>query len=429
MEGVSKAMKRWIFYLMIVLFSVLYIVVGHQVATQGAPLLGGDTSVRTERVRVLEICSQTQKEYTIDPTNPMVSTTTVFSGRILGGPNKGAEVYVTQTTDPVYAVQARPVQVGDTVLAMECDPFVYGTSYMFTEYARTDALLVLLIIFCGCLVLFGRWQGLNTIVSLAFTCLAIFAVFLPAALNGQDMYLWSIITCAYVVGMTLLIVHGPNKKSLASACGCISGLMMAGLMTVGMDVVLGLTGMVDEDSVYLLMLRPDAPIDLHAIVFATVLIGAMGAIMDVSMSIAAPLAELHDTQPGITGRELFRFGITIGRDIMGTMGNTLVLAYIGSSLSLTMLLVAYGNSLLGLLNREMIVVEILQALVGSFAILLTIPLTSAICMFLFGSERAHLFKPKKRNEWHSMEQDYPLQSFSHAKEGQDLEKEQEKIGR
>jgi uncharacterized membrane protein len=135
-----------------------------------------------------------------------------------------------------------------------------------------------------------------------------------------------------------------------------------------MDRTLALTGVLSEESVYLTYLPMETPIDLKAIIFAAIVIGAIGAIMDVAMSISSALWEIAGTSESASFETLFRSGINIGRDVMGTMANTLILAYIGSSLSVVLLISVYSSSLLYLLNREMIVVEILQALVGSFGI-------------------------------------------------------------
>ena len=184
----------------------------------------------------------------------------------------------------------------------------------------------------------------------------------------------------------MLIVYGANKKSLAAGIGCLVGVLVSGILTLFMDNVLRLTGLVSEESMYLVRINPNHPIDIKAIIFAAILIGAIGAIMDVSMSIAAALAEFKEKLEYTPLSLLFKSGISIGRDIMGTMANTLILAYIGSSLSVVLLLISYNSSLLELLNKEMIVVEILQALVGSLGILVTIPITSLVCAYLFSEK-------------------------------------------
>ena len=160
-------------------------------------------------------------------------------------------------------------------------------------------------------------------------------------------------------------------------------LALAGILTVIMDQSMMLTGVLDENSVILHGLKPENPLDLRAIIFASIIIGAVGAIMDVSISIAAALAELKEKVPDIGFKELLQSGMTISRDIMGTMANTLILAYIGGFMSGVLLMVAYNSSMLDLFNREMIVVECLQSLVGSLGILMTLPFTSLICAVLF----------------------------------------------
>jgi len=187
--------------------------------------------------------------------------------------------------------------------------------------------------------------------------------------------------------MTLFIVNGVNRKSFAAILGCLAGIMVAALLTLYMDHSLILTGLIDENSILLYGLRPDEPFNLRAIIFAAIIIGSMGAIMDVSISIAAALAELKEKLPQITFKELFTSGMNISRDIMGTMANTLILAYIGSALAGVLLMVAYNSSMLDLFNREMIIVECLQALVGSIGILMALPFTALICAVLYQSHK------------------------------------------
>ena len=148
-----------------------------------------------------------------------------------------------------------------------------------------------------------------------------------------------------------------------------------------MNGVLKLTGFVDENAIYLQQLN--SSIDLKAIIFGGILIGALGAIMDVSIDIASSLSEVADKMEKPDFRTIVKSGFNIGKDIMGTMTNTLILAYIGSSLTTVLLLTASSHSIAYLFNLEMITVEILQALVGSIGILTTIPLTSVIAAALY----------------------------------------------
>jgi len=120
------------------------------------------------------------------------------------------------------------------------------------------------------------------------------------------------------------------------------------------------------------------PIDLRAIIFGSVILGAIGAVMDVSMSIASSLNELVENMDKPTFSQVIKSGFEIGRDMMGTMANTLILAYIGSSLSVLLLYCAYNSSFIYLINKEIIIVELLQSLIGSIGILMVIPFATFI---------------------------------------------------
>ena len=150
-----------------------------------------------------------------------------------------------------------------------------------------------------------------------------------------------------------------------------------------MNRVLGLTGWINSESAHLANLPTENPIDLKAIIFAGIIIGAVGAIMDVAVSISSALWELKAQAPKLSFGGIFKSGVNIGRDIMGSMTNTLVLAYIGSSLTVILLLIVYAASFTELLNREMVIIELLQSLVGSMGILLTMPLTALVCAVLY----------------------------------------------
>mgnify|MGYP001017939727 FL=1 len=163
----------------------------------------------------------------------------------------------------------------------------------------------------------------------------------------------------------------------------MGGVLVAGALELLLRDQIKMSGVLDSEWLYLYNLRKDNPIDLKAIIFAMIIVGAVGAVMDVAMSIASSLCEINEKSPDLPARELLKSGLTIGRDIMGTMANTLVLAYIGSALCCMLLMVTYSSNVSQILNREQIAVEILQALAGSIGILAALPLTaitSVLCL-------------------------------------------------
>lgn len=375
--------KQLLSYLIVLVISVLYIVVGHQIAVSDYRSFEGDDASIVVKAEVLEVTDYYTVSYPINEYEYAEDETIVFQAEVKSGALKGQIIEAAQTMDYFTAVHLPVVEPGDDILLYTIPGGMADHEWMMSDYQRFDQVMILGAVFILLVLLIGRWQGVNTLLSLALTCLAIFYVFIPAILAGESIYIWSIVTCIYVTFMTLFIVNGVNGKSIAAILGCLAGILVAGILTVFFENSMTLTGLLDENSVILYGLRPEEPFNLRAIIFAAIIIGSMGAIMDVSISIAAALAELKEKLPQITFKELFQSGMNISRDIMGTMANTLILAYIGSALAGVLLMVAYNSAMIDLMNREMIVVECLQALAGSIGILMALPFTSLICAALF----------------------------------------------
>lgn len=379
--------KDKLVYLLTIILSAAYIFFGNKAANANkidySLDYGTGTPYKAEVTNVLD--ENYQK--TLYPDFDAPDQVILFEAQLTSGYRKGETVRAIQTIDSMYAIDRKIVQPGDKIVVYaNQNEDARDVQFMFAEYHRIDFIIFLAVLFCILLLVFGRKNGVNTLVSLVFTVGSVFYVFIPAVLNGGNIYSWAISTCIYIIFMTLLIISGYSRKSLAAMIGCSSGVIAAGIITVITDHFVHLTGLTDEDSMYLLFLNSENPIDLKAIIFAAIILGAVGAIMDVSMSLSSSLAELKEKVGDMTAMQITRSGMVVGRDIMGTMANTLILAYIGSSLSVTLLLTAYNSNPLLLFNSEMILVELLQAIAGSLGILLTIPLTSIVCGFLYRGE-------------------------------------------
>lgn len=354
------------------IFSILYVVIGNKIAT------GGITEYLGEDIDVLqgEIVQITDRTETTNGENVGMKV------EITRGERKGETVYAVLQISEYTLSNLNEATVGDEVILYTNGDENVNADWMVAGFERFTAIIWLGIIFTALVLLFGQSKGVKTMVSLVFTCLAVFYVMLPAIINGQNIYVWAIVTCLYMIVMTMLFVNGITKKSFVAGAGCTAGVLVSGVITLVMNNVMKMSGFTDSDSTLIYHLNEE-PLDLTALIFAAIIIGAVGAIMDVAMDIASSLNELAETVPGITAKKLIRSGFNIGRDIMGTMANTLVLAYIGSSLSCVILLYAYSSSLLDLFNMEMIAMELLQALAGSIGMLLCIPLTTFISAYVY----------------------------------------------
>ncbi|MCL2229632.1 MAG: YibE/F family protein [Treponema sp.] len=364
-------------YLITIFFSILILVIGHNLAISGGISSIHNTKNEIVRAKVIKIVEEITPEYDELMGSMMPGKKIIFEALVTGGNKKGDVLKAEQNFSSLSKNRLREVKAGDSVLLI--NNFI---SWNFEGFYRVNWLVILGILFVICLISFGGKKGFNTVLSLVLTCISVFAVFIPAILSGKNIYLMSILVCIYNIVTTPLIIMGYNKKSFSAIAGCMAGVMLSGLIAIVMDRLMSLTG-INEHSRYLVSLPGDIDLNLNAIIFSGIIIGAMGAVMDVSSSLASALWEVKEKAKDITFKELFKSGINIGKDIMGTMADTLILAYIGSSLTAVLLLSMISQSFLGLFNSELIAVEILQALAGSFGILFAMPLTALFCSVIY----------------------------------------------
>ncbi len=313
-------------------------------------------------------------------------TTVEFSAKILSGARKGEVIKVTQKIDDMMLTKQVEVKENEKVVLHRQFQVDGEVSYIFIDHLRSDGLVYLIVFFLVLIVIFGRMKGVNTVISLAATCLILFSVYIPAIINGYNVYIITSLVSAYLIFINLILINGFSKKTWCAIIGNVGGVIAAALITKFMTSQLMLTGFVDSESGLLLNVRPDAPLDLIAIAWASVVIGSLGAIMDIAMTIASALQEVSDNVVERNFKLLFKSGMNIGRDAVGTMTNTLILAYIGSSLATVLLLISSNKNLTLLFNLEMIAMEVLQGVVGSIGILLAIPLTSVISAYLYSKD-------------------------------------------
>ncbi|MEG1641829.1 MAG: YibE/F family protein [Synergistaceae bacterium] len=390
--------KGKILWFSTLILSILYIVIGYKISTANFTLMS-DPDYKIEKAEVISIekniketTLQTQNEEYSKENKSIKETSLIFRCRIASGENEARELDAVQIDDELTPLNEKKVEVGDKILIFNVPNEKYSTEWVFGSYIRHDKVIVLAAIFFILMIVLGFTKGLNTLISLILTCGAVLLVFIPSILSGHNIYIGTAITSLFIITTTLIITNGGSIKTLATTLGCAFGVTVSAIFTLYFDKILKLSGFTNGESISLTMLETPVPMNLNAIIFAAIVIGAMGAVMDVAMDISSALYEIKLKVKDITAKQLFKSGITIGRDIMGTMANTLVLAYIGSSLSTVLILIVTAQTFTELINREMIIVEIVQALIGSTAILLTIPLTAAICALLYAEHHTTITK-------------------------------------
>ncbi|MDD6396076.1 MAG: YibE/F family protein [Firmicutes bacterium] len=315
----------------------------------------------------------------------IVQRTQIFMVKILTGQYKGQEAAMTLDLTDITGTGKGVIvaKVGDHLRGyFEVDPNTGALSGTCTGFQRDIPLAWLAVVFIIMLTLFFGRKGIKSFAALMITCVILIFGMIPLVYYGMNPVLAVAIFGFATIIVTLLMVYGPSVSSLAAGCGAIGGVLTAAVISYVMKEIIWITGTVDEDSISLLYTDNGMRLDVSSILFAAIVIGSLGGTIDVSVSIASSLEELKEKMGNnITGWELARSGMSIGRSIMGASLNTMILAYVGSSFQLLMLFIAYNMSIADVINHELIALELLRSLAGCFGLLMTVPITSLVSAY------------------------------------------------
>lgn len=245
-----------------------------------------------------------------------------------------------------------------------------------SDFVRWPYLRNLTILFIVLLIIIGKLQGLKSLIGLGVTALSVVYFLLPMMLKGYSPIILAILVCIFSSIVTIIIVGGFSIKSLTAILGTLSGVLIAGVLSFIFGNTVKLTGLSAQDAQMLMYIPQGIEFDFRGLLFAGIIIGALGAVMDVSMSISSAMDEIRSNNTSINTKDLVKSGFVVGRDIMGTMSNTLILAYTGSAIPLLLLFMAYETSIISVINMDLIATEIVRALTGSIGLLASIPITA-----------------------------------------------------
>lgn len=304
---------------------------------------------------------------------------------VRSGDYKGQQMQVYNYVGPLYG---GPLKVGDratVLISTYSDGTVNATVY---EFDRLLPLCIVLVLFIAAAVAVGGRTGIKSLVALAVTLVCLFGVLLPSLMKGANTLLMTFIVCAYVAVVSLTIVGGVRKKTVCAMLGAVAGTALAllfGLLAQGLTRIDGLR--IDDVEPLLQLRQTGTPIGLRGLLVGGIVISTLGAVMDVTMGIASSLSEVHTANPELSRRELFRSGMNIGRDMVGTMTNTLILAFLGSGFTLILYLYSLGLSPRQLLSSAYVSLEVVSGVASSVGVILSIPLTALITAEVFTREK------------------------------------------
>ena len=295
--------------------------------------------------------------------------------RLLTGAHKDEVLPLTNYLSALFNVD---VQEGDRVvvrLITREDGSYYASLF---NYDRGLVIGLTMLAFCGLLIFLGGWKGVRALLGLLFTLACLWFLLIPGLIRGWPGIPLTIAIAAVTAAASPILLDGLTRKSLCAVLGCVGGVAAAGLCAALVGTITPLNGFNMSEAENLLLYGAEKGLTVSGLLVCGVLIAALGAVMDVAMSIASAVWELREHNEELSARELFRSGMNIGRDAMGTMANTLILAFAGSSMNLLILVQVYDIPFLQLINTDFICIEVLQSVAGSIGILLTVPLVAAI---------------------------------------------------
>ena len=251
--------------------------------------------------------------------------------------------------------------------------------YLVREVDRRGSMAFVALLFIGAVLLFGGVQGARSLISLVGSLLAIMYVLVPALIAGVSPVLVSIVVAGVVLFFAIFFTHGFNKGSLVAFVGTVGAVIATGVLAYLAIGLTSLTGFSSDETAYL-NLNTGGQLNFVGLLLAAIIIGALGALDDIAVTQVAVVRELREANSALTKWEVYRKALRVGKEHVGALVNTLVLAYTGAALPLILLFSLSESSIVSIVNREIFATEILRALIGSIGLILAVPLTTLLAV-------------------------------------------------
>ena len=365
-----KKAVRYLIYLLLVCVFAVFVFKLNQVEKTELVVRTGQTF---EKGKVTEILQDN-----LDSNGTRVGEQKVRV-KMLTGVRKGEELDVTSSSGYLFGAACT---VGMKVIVMQS---VAGETTIASVYSqdREWVIYIFALLYLLALCIIGGKQGIKGCLGLIFTFFCVIFVYLPLVYLGYSPFWSAVFICFLTTLVTMYLIGGPTKKTCAATLGTLAGVVLAGISAWCFSKASGISGYNVSDIETLMTLWNTNRIQVGGLLFSGLLISCLGAVMDVAMSISSAIDEIYKQNSSLTRKELFKAGMRVGRDMMGTDSNTLILAFAGSSVSTLLLDYAYDLPYQQIINSNNIGIAIMQGLAGSFGIVLSVPLTVLICTILF----------------------------------------------
>ena len=365
----KKAVRYLIYVLFVCVFAV-FVIKLNQVEKTDLVVRTGQTF---EKAKVVKILRDNLEENGTRVGEQKVRV------RMLTGVRKGEELDITSSSGYLFGAACKP---GMKVIVMQS---VAGESTVASVYTqdREGVIYIFALIYLLVLCLIGGKQGIKGCLGLVFTFFCVIFVYLPLVYLKYSPFWTAVFVCFITTLVTMYLIGGPTRKTCAATLGTLVGVILAGVSAWCFSKASGISGYNVSDIETLMTLWNTNRIQVGGLLFSGLLISCLGAVMDVAMSISSAIDEIYRQNLSLSRKELFKAGLRVGRDMMGTDSNTLILAFAGSSVSTLLLDYSYNLPYQQIINSNNIGIAIMQGLAGSFGIVLSVPFTVLICTILF----------------------------------------------
>lgn len=373
----SKKVVRYLIYLLLVCGFAVFVFKLNQVEKTELVVRTGQTFEKAEVTEILQD--------NLDSNGTRVGEQKVRV-KMLTGSRKGEELDITSSSGYLFGAAC---EVGMKVIVMQS---VAGETTIASVYSqdREWVIYIFALLYLLALCIIGGKQGIKGCLGLVFTFFCVIFVYLPLVYLRFSPFWAAVFICFLTTLVTMYLIGGPTKKTCAATLGTLAGVVLAGISAWCFSKASGISGYNVSDIETLMTLWNTNRIQVGGLLFSGLLISCLGAVMDVAMSISSAIDEIYKQNTSLSRKELFKAGMRVGRDMMGTDSNTLILAFAGSSVSTLLLDYAYDLPYQQIINSNNIGIAIMQGLAGSFGIVLSVPLTVLICTVLFHKKEAGL---------------------------------------
>lgn len=371
----SKKVVRYLIYILLVCVFAIFVFKLNQTEKTELVVRTGQTFEKAEVTEILQD--------NLDSNGTRVGEQKVRV-KMLTGARKGEELDITSSSGYLFGAACK---VGMKVIVMQS---VAGETTIASVYSqdREWVIYIFALLYLLALCVIGGKQGIKGCLGLIFTFFCVIFVYLPLVYLRFSPFWTAVFICFLTTLVTMYLIGGPTKKTCAATLGTLAGVVLAGLSAWCFSKASGISGYNVSDIETLMTLWNTNRIQVGGLLFSGLLISCLGAVMDVAMSISSAIDEIYKQNTSLTRKELFKAGMRVGRDMMGTDSNTLILAFAGSSVSTLLLDYAYDLPYQQIINSNNIGIAIMQGLAGSFGIVLSVPLTVLICTVLFHKNEA-----------------------------------------